>query len=104
MKNLLGAFAILAIFAGQTPGTLGVRVAPHPGKGGRPGPPGGDTSGAPFFYLYRSSFRADGETVPAGVYPDGRPAHESMEDLVDYAHDFDRWSIWTNAILDPEHA
>ena len=33
----------------------------------------------------------------------------SMEDLVDYAHDFDRWSIWTNAILDvdpegPEHA
>ena len=32
------------------------------------------------------------------------PPHESMEDLVDYAHDFDRWSIWTNAILDPEHA
>ena len=28
----------------------------------------------------------------------------SMEDLVDYAHDIDRWSIWTNAILDPEHA
>jgi len=27
-----------------------------------------------------------------------------MEDLVDYAHDFGRWSIWTNAILDPEHA
>jgi len=27
-----------------------------------------------------------------------------MEELVDYAHDFDRWSIWTNAILDPEHA
>ena len=22
----------------------------------------------------------------------------SMEDLVDYAHDIDRWSIWTNAI------
>ena len=28
--------------------------------------------------------------------------HHTMEDLVDYAHDFDRWSIWTNAILDPE--
>ena len=42
-------------------------------------------------------------------YPPGSilmdvPPHESMEDLVDYAHDFDRWSIWTNAILDPEHA
>ena len=42
-------------------------------------------------------------------YPQGSilmdvPPHESMEDLVDYAHDFDRWSIWTNAILDPEHA
>ena len=32
------------------------------------------------------------------------PAHESTENLVDYAHDFDRRSIWTNAILDPEHA
>jgi len=32
------------------------------------------------------------------------PAHESTENLVDYAHDFDQWSIWTNAILDPEHA
>jgi hypothetical protein len=30
------------------------------------------------------------------------PAHESMEDLVDYAHDIDRWSIRTNAILDPK--
>jgi len=42
-------------------------------------------------------------------YPQGSilmdiPPHESMEDLVDYAHDFDRWSIWTNTILDPEHA
>jgi hypothetical protein len=42
-------------------------------------------------------------------YPQGSilmdaPPHESKEDLVDYAHDFDRWSIWTNAILDPEHA
>jgi len=44
-------------------------------------------------------------------YPQGSilmdvPPHESMEGLVDYAYDFDRWSIaiWTNAILDPEHA
>ena len=42
-------------------------------------------------------------------YPPGSilmdvPPHESMEVLVDYAHDIDRWSIWTNAILDPEHA
>jgi len=42
-------------------------------------------------------------------YPQGSilmdaPAHESMEELVDFAHDFDRWSIRTNAILDPKHA
>ena len=42
-------------------------------------------------------------------YPQGSilmdaPPHESMENLVDYAHDFDQWSIWANAILDPEHA
>jgi len=27
-----------------------------------------------------------------------------MEELVDYARDTDRWSTWTIAILDPEHA
>ena len=42
-------------------------------------------------------------------YPQGSilidaPPHESTETLVDYAHDFDQWSIWTNVILDPEHA
>jgi len=45
-------------------------------------------------------------------YPQGSilmdaPPHESTENLADYAHDFDQWSIWTNAILDcvdPEHA
>ena len=31
-------------------------------------------------------------------------AHDSTEDLVDYADDTDQWSIWTNAILDPAHA
>ena len=30
-------------------------------------------------------------------------AHESTENLVDYAHDTDQSSIWTNAMLDPEH-
>ena len=27
--------------------------------------------------------------------------NESTENLVDYAHDFDQWSTWANAILDP---
>ena len=41
---------------------------------------------------------------PAGSILMDAPEHSSMDQLVDYAHDVDRWAIWANAILDPNHA
>jgi hypothetical protein len=41
---------------------------------------------------------------PQGSILTDAPAHESTESLVDYAHDFDQWSTWANAVLDPKHA
>jgi len=44
------------------------------------------------------------KSYPQGSILMDAPAHESTENLVDSAHDFDQWSTWANAILDPEHA
>ena len=41
---------------------------------------------------------------PAGSILMDAPEHSSMDQLIDYAHDVDRWAIWANAILDPNHA
>ena len=41
---------------------------------------------------------------PAGSILMDAPEHSSMEQLIEFAHDVDRWAIWTNAILDPKHA
>ena len=41
---------------------------------------------------------------PAGSILMDAPEHSSMDQLIDYAHDVDRWAVWANAILDPNHA
>ena len=39
---------------------------------------------------------------PAGSILMDVPDHDSMEQVVEWAQDVDRWTAWTLAILDPD--
>ena len=54
--------------------------------------------------LLKQAVTGMAKPYPAGSILMDAPEHSSMEQLIEFAHDVDRWAIWTNAILDPKHA